>query len=264
MRRAFALLMLGSCVAAGVVAEAAPEAPVGLRWRAIGRSSVLEWTTPGGSPVASYDVRGATEPIDDASFATAAPIATFPSGTPRPAGVLDLRELEEVEVAEEDEEPGVLETALYFAVRALDPGGATSPVAAIGGFELVKLRIKHDRTGRATVILKGRFATRRDELDAGANDVRVRLLQDDEVVFETTVPAALLPPPGKPFNVPNPNADVRRLRVKNKRFGRLEMKTNPLDLTIAAGDVRVLVDLGARAFEADATLTQKGRKLVGP
>lgn len=262
--RPSSMLALVCLLAAAAPASAAPDAPVALDWRAIGRASVLGWTTPGGDAVAGYEVRGSTQPIDAASFDAALPLAFFPSGTPRPAGVLELRELEEVEVPEGETAPTVLEDALYFAVRAVDAGGAAGPVAATDGFELVRLRTKTNRAGLVTLVLKGRFATGRSALDLGSGDLRVRVLQGDVTVLDETVPAAAFPATDKPVRIRNRLGPLRLVTVGGGMFARLTVKTTRLPLVVEAGDVDVLVDLGDRPFAASATWVAKGRRLVAP
>lgn len=265
MLRPSAARLAGSLLAlAALRAPAAPDAPAALEWRAIGRVQALRWNAPGGDPVASYEVRGSELPIDEASFEAASPLAFFPTGTPRPPGVLEFRELEEVDVDEGEEEPTVLETALYFAVRALDEAGAPGPVAATDGFELARVRATPDRTGRTKLVLKGRFAVGRKNLDAGSGDLRIRLVQNDVTLLDETVPAAALPPSGKPIRVRNELGPLRLVTVANDTFAFLTVKTTPLDLALVPGDVTMLVDLGARSFAGDGTLREKGRKLVHP
>jgi hypothetical protein len=257
-------LALVCLLAAAAPAGAAPDAPVALDWQAIGRASVLGWTTPGGEPVAGYEVRGSPRPIDGASFDAASPLAFFPSGTPRPGGILELRELEEVEVGEDEEPPTVLDDALYFAVRALDAAGAAGPVAVTDGFELVRLRTKTNRAGLVTLVLKGRFATGRAGLELGSGDLRVRVLQGDVTVLDETVPAAAFPPSSKPVRIRNRLGPLRLVAVSGGMFARLTVKTTRLPLVVEAGDVAVLVDLGDRPFAAAATWQAKGRRLVAP
>lgn len=245
-------------------AGAAPDAPEALDWQGIGRASALRWNAPGGDPVASYEIRGSATLIDEATFDAASPLAFFPTGTPRPPGILEFRELEEVEVDEGEEEPTVLETALYFAVRALDDTGAPGPVAATDGFELVRLRATTDRAGRTALLLKGRFATRRTGLDLPSGDVRVRVVQGATTVLDETIAASAFPSGGKRVRLRNPTASLRLVKVGGVDFARLLVKTGKQSLALAEGDVTVLVDLGTRPFVADGTLRAKGRTLVHP
>lgn len=264
LRPATVALVSPLLVLAALRAPAAPDAPDALEWRAVGRASALRWSAPGGDPVASYEVRGSELPIDETTFAAASPLAFFPTGTPRPPGVLEFRELEEVEVDEDEEEPKVLETALYFAVRALDQGGAPGPVAATGGFELSRVRAKPDRTGRTKLVLKGRFAVARKVLDVASGDLRIRLVQNDVTLLDETVPAAAFPPSGQPIRVRDAQGPLRLVTVENDTFALLTVKTAPLDVVLDPGGVTMLVDLGARPFAATGTLREKGRKLVHP
>lgn len=263
--RAFAAVPLVCSLVLGAVhADAAPDAPEALDWRAVGRASALSWTAPGGDPVASYEVRGSTAPIDDATFDAAAPLAFFPSGTPRPPGVLEFRELDEVEVDEGEEEPTVLESALYFAVRAVDDTGAPGLVAATDGFELVQLRATTDRQSRTKLQVKGRFATVRSGLDLASGDMRIRVVQGAATLLDETIAASEFPTGGKKVRLRNPTATLRRLEVLGTNFSRLVVKTHKDVFGLVEGDVTVQIDLGTRPFAADGTLRAKGRTLVYP
>jgi len=254
-------------VLAALAAPAAPDQPANLEWRAVGRASALRWDAPGGDSVHHYEMRGSERPIgeDQASFEAASELAFYPTGTPRPPGVLEFRELEEVAVAEGEDVPTVLETALYFAVRAVDDGGGVGPVAATDGFDLVRVRAqKPNRAGLRALVVKGRFAIRRAVLDVTSGDVRVRLVQNDVTILDETVPAAVLASRGSSVRAKKPTTVLRLVEFAGSTFAFLTVKTERIDLPLDAGDVSVLLDLGDRPFAAEGTLRVKGRTLVYP
>jgi hypothetical protein len=262
-RRSVALACL-SLVLAAVGATAAPDAPEALDWRAVGRSSALRWNAPGGDPVATYEVRGAEQPIDEASFDAASPLATYPSGTPRPPGVLEFRELQEVPVGTGEDPNTVLETALYFAVRAIDAGGAAGPVAATDGFDLSRIRATQNRAGLTKLVVKGRFAIRRAALDVTSGDLRVRLLQNGVPLLDETVPASAFTTTTGAIRALRPTSALRLVRFTGGMFALLTVKTERMSFALEPGDVSVLLDLGTRPFAADTTLREKGRGLIAP
>lgn len=262
MRRLLPVLI--SALLGPQLAAAAPAAPDSLEWRGVGRASALRWLAPGGDAVAGYEIRGSERPIDEPGFESASELAFFPTGTPRPPGILEFRELEEVEVDEDEDARTVLETALYFAVRGVDEGGAPGAVATASGFEVRRLRAKTDGSGLTTLRLKGRFAIGRSRLDVTSGDVRIRLVQNDVTVLDETIPASAFPPGGKPVRVRNPAGPIRLFEVQTGRFAVLLVKTAKLELALAPGDVTVRVDLGDRPVEAGAILREEGRKLVHP
>ncbi len=98
----------------GSIDDLAAENPtsnsVYLRWTATGDDGDVGYAT-------SYDVRYATDPIDETNFLAATPAAATPP--PAPAGVEETMEVLGLST----------ETTYYFALRALDEWGAAGPVS---------------------------------------------------------------------------------------------------------------------------------------
>jgi subtilisin family serine protease/DNA-binding beta-propeller fold protein YncE len=93
-----------------LVAENPTSNSVYLRWTATGDDGDSGYAT-------SYDVRYATDPIDEANFLAATPAAGAPA--PAPAGAEETMEVMGL----------ATETTYHFALRALDEWGAAGPVS---------------------------------------------------------------------------------------------------------------------------------------